>query len=135
MSSVFWGGAHRGLRADEGAAPTRLWAVNPIDHNGKVCYVISVPESEVTPHFLNGRKGVWIRTDEFSGRFDAQLANESELRSLFDRRNVILERRASLLERAQNRFDTYLTSARAQSQSPSRWLKIGFSQPATEVAG
>ena len=77
------------------------------DGSRKVCYVISVPESDVAPHFLNGRKGVWIRTDEFSGRFDAQLANESELRSLFDRRKVILERRASLLERARGRFDIY----------------------------
>jgi len=77
------------------------------DGSGKVCYVISVPESDVTPHFLNGRKGVWIRTDEFSGRFDAQLANESELRSLLDRRKLILERRTSLLERARRRFDIY----------------------------
>jgi len=61
------------------------------DGSGKVCYVISVPEGDVAPHFLNGRKGVWIRTDEFSGRFDAQLANESELRSLLDRRKMILE--------------------------------------------
>jgi len=74
---------------------------------GKVCYVISVPESDVAPHFLNGRKGVWVRTDEFSGRFEAQLANESELRSLFDRRKLVLERRADLLERARGRFDIY----------------------------
>src|ERR1700674_5605430 len=32
--------------------------------NGQYCYVISVPESDVAPHFINGRKGVWIRTDE-----------------------------------------------------------------------
>lgn len=34
---------------------------------GKVCYVIRTGESDVAPHFLNGRKGVWVRTDEFSG--------------------------------------------------------------------
>src|SRR5437016_2607694 len=47
--------------------------------NGRVCYVISVTESEVAPHFLNGRKGVWVRTDEFSSRFEARLADEGEL--------------------------------------------------------
>jgi predicted HTH transcriptional regulator len=26
---------------------------------GKVCYVAYVAESDVAPHFLNGRKGVW----------------------------------------------------------------------------
>jgi len=31
--------------------------------NGRVCYVISTPESDVAPHFLNGRKGVYVRTD------------------------------------------------------------------------
>jgi predicted HTH transcriptional regulator len=49
------------------------------DKNGKVCYVISVEESEVAPHFINGRKGLWIRTNEFSGRFEAALANENEI--------------------------------------------------------
>src|SRR5467141_222465 len=38
------------------------------NNNGKVCYVISVEESELAPHFVNGRKGLWIRTNEFSGR-------------------------------------------------------------------
>lgn len=33
---------------------------------GKVCYVAYVAESDVAPHFLNGRRGVWVRTDEFS---------------------------------------------------------------------
>jgi hypothetical protein len=75
--------------------------------NGKVCYVVYVAESDVAPHFLNGRKGTWIRTDEFSARFEAHLANENELRHLFDRRKLIQERRLMLLERARKRFDTY----------------------------
>jgi predicted HTH transcriptional regulator len=50
--------------------------------NAKVCYAIYVPESDVAPHFLNGRKGVWVRTDEFSANFDEQLANDVELRHL-----------------------------------------------------
>jgi hypothetical protein len=75
--------------------------------NGKVCYVVYTAESEVAPHFLNGRKGIWVRTDEYSARFEARLANENELRHLFDRRKLILERRTHLLERARRRFDTY----------------------------
>jgi len=75
--------------------------------NGKVCYVIYAPESETAPHFLNGRRGVWVRADEFSARFEAQLANESEFRHLFDRRKLVQERRAYLLGRARRRFDTY----------------------------
>ena len=74
---------------------------------GKVCYVVYVPESDVAPHFLNGRKGVWVRTDEFSSRFEARLADDRELRYLFDRRKLIRERREMLLERARKRFDTY----------------------------
>jgi len=78
--------------------------------NGKVCYVISVPESDLAPHFLNGRKGIWIRTDEFSGRFDTQLANESEVRQLFDRRAAIVQRRTDLLARARERYRTYASN-------------------------
>ncbi|MFI5114094.1 MAG: helix-turn-helix domain-containing protein [Terriglobales bacterium] len=75
--------------------------------NGKVCYVVHTPESDNAPHFLNGRKGIWVRTDEFSARYEAQLAHENELRHLLERRKLIRERRISLLERARNRFDTY----------------------------
>jgi predicted HTH transcriptional regulator len=59
--------------------------------NARFCYVISVPESDSAPHFLNGRKGIWIRTNEFSARFDAQLANEDELQNLLARRRVPAE--------------------------------------------
>jgi hypothetical protein len=75
--------------------------------NGKVCYVIYTGESDVAPHFLNGRKGVYVRIDEFSARFEARMADERELRQLFDRRKLIQERRAALLERARRRFETY----------------------------
>jgi len=75
--------------------------------NGKVCYVACTPESESAPHFLNGRKGVWVRTDEFSARFEARLADEGELRHLLDRRDLIRARRASLVERARKRFESF----------------------------
>jgi len=76
--------------------------------NGKVCYVIYVPESDVAPHFLNGRNGIWVRTDEFSGRFSPRLAEENELRHLLDRRKVIVDRRTALMDRARRRSNTHL---------------------------
>jgi hypothetical protein len=63
----------------------------------QVCYVIFVAESDVAPHFLNNRKGVWVRTDEFSARFDHQLADENELKHLLDRRRLVRERRLRLV--------------------------------------
>jgi len=74
---------------------------------GKVCYVIRVAESETAPHFLNGRKGVYIRTDEFSSRFEPQLATENELRYLLERRRLTRERRAGLINRACERFAAF----------------------------
>ena len=75
--------------------------------NGKVCYVLYISESELAPHFLNGRKGVYVRTDEFSSRFEAQLARENELRHLLDRRKLIRDRRTRLVERARRRFQSF----------------------------
>jgi len=83
--------------------------------SGKVCYVIHTAESDVAPRFLNGRKGIWVRTDEFSARFEAQLANDNELRELFDRRKLIRERRIGLLERARKRFGTYVGKIQTNS--------------------
>ena len=77
---------------------------------GKVAYVIHIPESDVAPHFLNDRKGVWVRTDEFSQRFEAQLANDVELRHLLDRRRLIVERRDYLVQRAKARFEAFAKS-------------------------
>lgn len=76
--------------------------------NGKVCYVLFMRESDLAPHFLNGRKGVYIRTNEFSKRFEARLANETELRHLLDRRKIIRDRRTNLLQRARQRFRTFI---------------------------
>lgn len=78
--------------------------------NSQYCYIISVPESDVAPHFINGRKGVWIRTDEFTNRFRAELANENELRALFDRRRAVRERRDFNIQRARERFDAHVAN-------------------------
>lgn len=83
-------------------------AIPAPDNTGKVCYVISIAESEAVPHFLNGRKGVWVRTDEFSNRYDAALADEEEIRHLLDRRRLVRKRRAGQIDRARQRFKTHL---------------------------
>ncbi|HEV8416957.1 MAG TPA: ATP-binding protein [Bryobacteraceae bacterium] len=92
----------------DGASPPLLVEVSdPIPSpagNGKVCYVCSTPESDVAPHFLNGRRGIWVRTDEFSARFEARLADETELQHLLDRRKWVRDNRARLLDRARRRF-------------------------------
>ena len=95
---------------DSCSPPLVIEVSNPIpvpSGAGKVCYVIYVPESDAAPHFLNGRKGVWIRTDEFSARFSTQLADERELRLLLDRRSLIRQRRAAIIERAASRFKSF----------------------------
>jgi hypothetical protein len=95
---------------DGASPPLTVEVSDPIptpSGNGKVCCVISVAESDVAPHFLNGRKGVWVRADEFSARFEARLADEDELRHLFDRRKLVLERREFLLDRARKRFGVF----------------------------
>lgn len=110
-----------------GASPPLTVAISdPIlvsPHNEKVCYVIYAPESDVAPHFLNGRKGVWVRADEFSARFEARLANENELCHLLDRRKVVLDRRSSLLERAKKRFDTF--AAKGHTDRAGNRTKMG----------
>lgn len=77
------------------------------DASGRVCYVINVPESDLGPHFLSGRKGVYVRTDEFSKRFEAGVATEQELRHLLSRRALVQERRTALIQRARERYATF----------------------------
>ena len=91
--------------------------------NGRVAYVVNAPESDVAPHFLNGRKGVWVRTDEYSTRFEARLADETELRHLLDRRKLIVARRTGLIERARSRVTTY--NDRTPAASPAAQNRKG----------
>lgn len=77
-------------------------------NSSNVCYVIYVPESDLAPHFLNGRKGIYIRTDEFSQRFEPKLATQDELLALFERRRGIVQRRQDLVCRARNRFNSFI---------------------------
>ena len=92
--------------------------------NGRVCYVLFVRESDLAPHFLNDRKGVWIRTNEFSTRFEPRLANESELRHLLDRRKIVRDRRNELVQRARRRFQIF-AERRYRELNRGRGDKIG----------
>jgi Schlafen, AlbA_2 len=89
--------------AAPGATPTPAVPVT------KYCYVISTVESDLAPHFLNGRKGVWVRSDEFSQRYAPVLADEKEIRHLLNRRQLIQERRNESVRRSQARFQTFLS--------------------------
>ncbi|MGH9525217.1 MAG: AlbA family DNA-binding domain-containing protein, partial [Terriglobales bacterium] len=96
----------------EGAAPPVVVEVSepipaPGAAAGAVCYVIYVPESDLAPHFLNGRKGLWVRTNEFSARFEERYADERDVRGLLERRRAVRSRRAALLSRARARFNRY----------------------------
>lgn len=96
---------------DAATPPLVVEVSDPIpvpSRNGKLCYVVKTAESDLAPHFLNDRKGIWVRTDEFSQRTKVVLADERELRHLFDRRRLVLDRRASILDRAKRRFDNYI---------------------------
>jgi hypothetical protein len=81
----------------------------PAASSTKVCYVVSTVESDLAPHFLNGRKGVWVRSDEFSQRYEPQLADEKEIRHLLNRRQLTQERRDELVRRSQCRLKTFLS--------------------------
>ncbi len=80
---------------------------SPQDVN-KFCYVIYVGESDLAPHFINGRKGCYIRTDEFSQRFEAKLATQDEFLSMLERRKKTHKRKEQLLTRAQDRFNAFV---------------------------
>lgn len=88
------------------APPLEVLVSQPVStpsDSTKVCYVVSVPESLAAPHFINGRKGAYVRTDEFSGRFEAQLATYEEIAHLANRRSLSIARRDQLLRRAEDR--------------------------------
>lgn len=98
----------------------------------RVCYVIRVEASDLSPHFLNGRKGVYVRTNEFSGRYEPALANERELRILADRRRVVGERRAAVIARSSARFETFLKNGKGPF-GPTMEISIGPQYPSREL--
>ena len=98
--------------------PLPVEVSNPIPASAgtKVLYVIYVAESDLGPHFLNGRKGAWIRTDEFSQRYKPELATDNEIRRLLDRRREIRERRKEILRRSRRRLEVLLEQVRTSDE-------------------
>jgi len=86
--------------------------------SGRVFYVIHTPMSAESPHFMNGRKGSYIRTDEFSQRWEPRLADSEELVALYRKRNTVSDRRTRLLSRAEERFEAYRTHEREENPLP-----------------
>jgi len=95
-------------------------------NSGRVFYVIAVSESELAPHFINDRKGVYIRTDEFSARYVPELAEEREIRHLLDRRLVIRDRRKAILERAYGRFKAHRDRRPTSHDDPRQIMNPSF---------
>ncbi len=79
--------------------------------DSNVCYVVYVPESDLAPHFLNKRKGIYVRTDEHSQRFRAELGTQNELLSLFNKRVDAVNRRTQLINRTRERFNTLVKTS------------------------
>lgn len=78
--------------------------------DGKVCYVIFVPESDRTPHFVSGRKGAYVRVDEHSHRVADKLATYDEILQLSNRRQRLVDQRQALVGRARVRFSQFSTT-------------------------
>lgn len=90
--------------------PITPFVSNPIPHQSvkdKVVYVIYVDMSLDSPHFLTKRKGCYIRTDEFSQRFEPRLTTYEEIKFLSDRREMGEDKRDFLIERTRKRFDRF----------------------------
>ena len=95
----------------------------PSAAGGRVCYVVYVPESWEAPHFLTKRRGAWIRTDEFSQRFDTRLATFEEIQHLTNRRRLAVERYENLCKRSVGRFESF--AAREHSNHTNATGSIG----------
>jgi hypothetical protein len=77
----------------------------------RFCYVIYIPESDLAPHFINGRKGIYVRTDEYSQKFEPRLATLEEILHLSGRRRFVLDRRQAIIDRAKRRFKSYVETS------------------------
>ena len=96
---------------DNTSPPIDIAVSEPIttpDDPNKFCYVIYTPESYLTPHFINARRGIYIRTDEYSQRFEPKFAKLEEILHLTERRKSINERRELLIRKALSRFESYV---------------------------
>jgi len=79
----------------------------PVAGGAKVCYVVHVPASMSAPHFVETRKGCYIRVrvDEHSMTFEPKLATLDEILRLTDRRKAMIRRREELRRTALRRWE------------------------------
>ena len=99
---------------DNISPPIEVAISDPIptpDDQDKFCYIIYTPESNLAPHFINSRKGIYIRTDEYSQRFEPKFANLEEILHLSERRKSIENRRQAIIQRAIGRFKSYVDTS------------------------
>lgn len=99
---------------DNISPPIEIAISDPIptpDDSNKFCYIMYTPESYLAPHFINSRKGIYIRTDEYSQRFEPKFANLEEILHLSERRKSIEERRQAITQRAIGRFESYVDTS------------------------
>jgi hypothetical protein len=75
-----------------------------VDGKGTVAYVIQIEESELAPHFIEGRQGCYIRTNEGSHKFEAKLASQPEIIALLNRREAAKKRAVDLRVRSRARL-------------------------------
>lgn len=94
----------------------------PIAGKQTVAYVISVEESELAPHFIEGRRGCYVRTNESSQRFDARLADLAEIQALLNRREQARRRAEDLLRRSHERREKYQSAVATRPQPGGRWV-------------
>jgi len=92
-------------------------AVPHKDDPGKVFYVIHVPESQESPHFINGRRGAYVRVMEYSQRFEPRLATYEEIRLLADRRERAKLLRDSIVQGATERCEYTMRTWHRNSSS------------------
>lgn len=92
----------------------------------RVAYVVDVQESELAPHFIRGRRGCYIRTNEGSLRFDAKLAEQGELRALLNRREEVRARAAALKKRSEERAEKRLGILRETLNTWAPWAPFTF---------
>lgn len=102
-------------------------AITSPQNNDKVCYVIYVAQSDLAPHFINGRRGCYIRTDEHSQHFEAKLATQDELLAMLERRKKINERKQFILTRAQERFEAFTHTRYSELEGPETGIGARFS--------
>lgn len=91
--------------------PLQPYVSNAVSHPSKpnrFFYVIYVNQSHEAPHFLNDRKGCFIRTDEFSQRFEATLATYEEIQHLANRRERSIDLRERTIDRARARLEEHI---------------------------